>query len=225
MAVTLELCHVFVFVADEGKAAAALSQVGLRESFRRTHPGQGTANLCACFENAYLELLWPSNRAELESPAVAPTRLAERAAWRDSGACPFGIALRTVPAEAPLPLPTWGYRQAFWPPDFALPVAEASRDPRQPFLFRSPGSARPEAWTDGRADVRQDGAEIAGLRLLFPVGTGPAAELRELAAAGVLELGEGPAYGLELLVTQPKGQVRRLLLPDLAWIAGSGARV
>ncbi|WP_414639299.1 hypothetical protein [Archangium sp.] len=40
-------------------------------------------------------MLWVVDGAELASPAVTPTRLAERAAWRSTGACPFDIALRT----------------------------------------------------------------------------------------------------------------------------------
>ncbi len=53
-----------------------------------------------------------------------------------------------------------------------IPVALASEDPRQPFVFRSPGSARPDAWTDGRAGTRQRDAglaEIAGVHLRLPV--------------------------------------------------------
>ncbi len=214
----IRLCHVFVLVEPGAPEAAGLERAGLRESFRRTHPGQGTANVCYCFDNAYLELLWVVDGAELASPAVAPTRLAERAAWRRTGASPFGIALRTEPPEAPLPFATWDYRAPFLPPGLALPVARSSADPRQPFLFRSLGRARPDQWTDGRAGGRQRGAglaELSALHLTLPPGLEPAAELRQLERAGLLTLGTGED-GPGMLLTLSRvggGPPRRLSLP------------
>jgi hypothetical protein len=215
----VSLCHVFVFVEPGAPEAAGLERAGLRESARRAHPGQGTANVCYYFDNAFLELLWAVDGAELASPAVAPTRLAERAAWRSTGACPFGIALRTEPPEAPLPFATWDYRAPFLPPGLAIPVAHASTDPRQPFLFRSPGSARPDQRTEGQASERQRGAglaEIAALHLTLPPGVEPAAELRQLEQAGLLTLGigeDGPRLVLTLSRVDGSPPMR-LSLPD-----------
>lgn len=219
----LHLCHIFVFVPPGAPDAATLERAGLRESYRREHPGQGTANVCYAFDNAYLELLWVTNAAELRSPAVAPTRLAERADWRQTGACPFGIALRTEPADAPLPLECWDYSAPFFPPGMAIPVTGSSTDPRQPFLFRSPGSARPDRWTDGRAGDRQSAAglaEIAGMDLTLPPGTPPSGDLRRLEEMGLLSLGGGsPAPRLVLILSRTGGgPPRRLSLPDFAWL-------
>jgi hypothetical protein len=80
---SLRLHHVFAFVAPQPPAPP-----GLIESYRRAHPGQGTANVCYLFGEAYLELLWETDRAEITSPAIARTGLAERARWRDTGGCP-----------------------------------------------------------------------------------------------------------------------------------------
>lgn len=218
----VSLCHVFVLVEPGAPEAAGLERAGLRESFRRAHPGQGTTNVCYCFDNAYLELLWAVDGAELASPAVAPIRLAERAAWRSTGASPFGIALRTEPPEAPLPFATWDYRAPFLPPGLAIPVAHCSTDPRQPMLFRSLGSTRPEQWTDGRAGERQRGAglaELAALHLTLPPGLEPAAELRQLEQAGLLSLGTG-ADGPRMVLTLSRvegGPPKRLSLPDFGW--------
>ena len=69
--------------------------------------------------------------------------------------------------DAPLPFATWPFAPPYLPPGTTIPVALASEDPRQPFVFRSPGSARPDAWTDGRAGTRQRDAglaEIAGVQ-------------------------------------------------------------
>lgn len=210
----INLCHVFVFVEDRAAALSALSACGLVENFRRNHPGQGTANVAACFDNAYLELLWPEDAAELVSTAVARTRLSERSRWRENGACPFGIGLR-----GRLPFPFWDYRPPFLPEGLSIPVALASDDPRQPFLFRSPGDARPDAWPDGMAGARQQAAglaEITAMRLDLPVGSSPA--VRALAESGFLTLGAAVAPRMVLTISRADGGQRRLALPDFTWV-------
>ncbi|MGE5516624.1 MAG: VOC family protein [Bacteroidota bacterium] len=208
------LCHVFVFVEDRAAALAALESCGLAESFSRNHDGQGTANVCACFDNAYLELLWPEDQAELISVSVARTRLAERSRWRENGASPFGLGLR-----GRIPFPTWEYRPPHLPDGVGIPVALGSEDPRQPFLFRSPAEARPDQWTDGRAGDRQAAAglcEITGLQLELPVGASPA--LRVLAERGVLSLRPAVRSRLLLTISRTDGSQRVLSLPDFTWL-------
>jgi len=220
----VSLDHIFVFVEPGASEAAGLERAGLRENIRRTHPGQGTANVCYWFDNAFLELLWVADEAEVTSPSIAPTRLAERAAWRSTGATPFGIALRTEPAQAPLPFATWDYRPPYLPPGLAIPVAQLSRDPRQPMLFRSPGATRPDQLTGDRASERQRGAglaEITALHLTLPPGVEPAAELRQLEQSGLLTLGtEGNGPRLILTLSRVDGgPPKRLSLPDFRWLS------
>jgi len=217
MAVHLD--HVFVFTAPGAPEAAALTAAGLRESFRRAHPGQGTANVCYCFDNAYLELLWADDGAGPAAPAAARTGLGVRADWRRSGASPFGIAVR---GAGPLPFATWDYAAPFLPDGATIPVALDSDDPRQPFLFRSPGNARPADWTDGRAGPRQRAAGltgIAGVHLDLPPGLAPAPALTALAAAGLIALGTADAAPrlVLALARADGGPPRRLSLPDLVW--------
>lgn len=211
--------HVFVMVTPEAPEVARLTALGLAESFRRAHPGQGTTNACFCFDNAYLELLWLTAPTEAASCALARSGLAARADWRRSAASPFGIALRHPdPAAAP-PFPAWSYAAPFLPAGMSIPVATASDDPRQPLLFRSPGSARPDRWTDGRAGERQHAAgyaEIAGMRLAFPDDVTPDPAIDALASAGLITLDRGasaPAMVLELTRTDG-GARQRLRLPD-----------
>ncbi len=219
-----KLCHVFVFVEPGAPEAARLEEAGLRESFRRRHPGQGTTNVCYCFDNAYLELLWAEDEAAMTGPAIARTRLAERARWRETGASPFGIALRTEAPDEPLPFPSWDYRPPYLPAGMAIPVALASEDPRQPFLFRSPGSSRPDAWTDGRAGDRQRQAglaEIIGIELDLPARVPPSDALRLLVEMGLLTFGgsadEQPGMVLSLSRVDG-GPPRRLSLPGFRWL-------
>jgi hypothetical protein len=65
----VELDHIFLMVRPGALEASGLARAGLCESFRRDHPGQGSSNLCYCFDNAHLELLWPARRLVL--PAFA----------------------------------------------------------------------------------------------------------------------------------------------------------
>jgi hypothetical protein len=211
----LEIDHIFLFVAPAGPEAERLGHVGLRESYRRVHPGQGTANVCYCFDNAYLELLWATDRREIASPDIARTRLAERADWRRNGACPFGIAVR---GEVSLPFATWGYRAPYLPDGMAIPVALSVDDPFQPFLFRSPGNCRPDKWADGRAGNRQriSGlAEIIELEFWFPGGRQPSPDLQALETLGLLALRYGGAgYRMTLTLSRTAGGPhRRLQLP------------
>ena len=223
----LSLCHVFVFVKPGAPEAAGLHAAGMVESYRRRHPGQGTANVCFCFDNAFLELLWVTSEAEVTSPPIARTRLAERARWRETGACPFGIAIRTAASDgpdAPLPFATWPFAPPYLPPGTTIPVALASEDPRQPFVFRSPGSARPDAWTDGRAGTRQRDAglaEIAGVHLRLPVPLPAGDALEALQHAGLVTVEPALADTSSLILTLSQGEgraLRRLSLPEVLWV-------
>jgi len=215
----IEIDHLFVFVQPQAPELARLADAGLQERFRRDHPGQGTANVCCCFDNAYLELLWLHNADQAHDPAVARMQLVERAAWRTSGASPFGIALRTGPSE-PLPFETWDYAAPFLPSGMSIPVALASDDPRQPLLFRSPGSQRPDHWTDGRGDARQAPAglaEIVHLRVDLPDGVCPGEPLAGLQEIGLLSLGTAPTHGMVVTLSRPTAAPRRLALPGFTF--------
>lgn len=218
----LALCHIFVFVEPDVPEAELLTALGLRESCRRDHPGQGTANVCFCFDNAYLELLWVTDHAAVSSPVVTRTGLAERADWRNNGASPFGIALR---GDSPAPFPTWHYTPPYLPEGMSIPVALSSDRPEQPLLFTSPGNARPDEWKDGRAGQRQIAAglnEISALELTLAQGVTPSPDLQTLADLGFLTLADEQSDAKPMLVlniSQSDGSPdRRLELPTMKWL-------
>ncbi|GGL58326.1 VOC family protein [Wenxinia marina] len=93
-----EIDHIFVFPSDIERLRHRLDTAGLVRSFEREHPGQGTANVCYCFDNMYLELLWVADAAARLNPAVARTALIERGTGETS-ACPVGIAWRDGPGR------------------------------------------------------------------------------------------------------------------------------
>lgn len=213
----MELDHLFFCIAPDGPEPAALEALGLRESFRRDHPGQGTANLCYCFDNAYLELLWLTDEAQARAPAIARTRLTERANWRSTGASPFGIALRGGAAEPPLPIAHWDYQPPYLPDGQSIAVAVFSDKPTQPLVFRSPGRARPDAWSDAGIGVRQHPVglrEISEVEIILPQGVEPAEDLRRLAACPWLKLAHGAGPQMILTIRRDNGPPRHLQLPD-----------
>jgi hypothetical protein len=211
----MQIDHVFVAVEGDVPDSALAPLV---PSFRRVHAGQGTANVCYCFDNAYLEILWPIDAAELASGVVSRTRLADRARWRKNGASPLGIGLRDIQDE--LPFATWTYRMPGLPEGTGIAVAVDSDDPRQPFIFASPGTARPDAWTDGLAGERQSAAglaEIVGVELEGQ-RAGPA--IRALEEARVLTFRNADQPRMVLTLSRRDGGPRRRLsLPDFAWLA------
>lgn len=210
---TWELDHLFVFVEPEdaalgGSAFEALKALGLEPSFTRRHVGQGTANLCYAFDNAYLELLYVVDGEELNASPLGRAGFAARSRWRETGASPFGIACRGA-----LPGESWSYRNPDFPPGISIAISVESDDPAMPFIFSSPGNAPPSAWTDGRAGRRQTAAGLTRLTiecLTLPrmPTEGALDSFHRLGLVEELKIGEGRAGMLIGLVPG-----RRLRLP------------
>jgi hypothetical protein len=119
----VEVDHVFVMCDAGAPEIAALERIGLLAQPRRSHPGQGTANTCVVFENAYLELLWVHDEDEARAPVTAPARLWDRWAGRRGAACPFGIGLRPATPGGRPPFATWPYRPGYLPEGMAIDMA------------------------------------------------------------------------------------------------------
>lgn len=92
----LELDHAYIIVPPGAQAAVqALRQVGMViDTETARHEGEGTTSIAAFFDNAYLELMWVDSTVSVDS--AHQTDLADfrrAAAWRETGASPFGIGL------------------------------------------------------------------------------------------------------------------------------------
>jgi len=136
----MTLDHLFVCVDDLPAAEHCLVDFGLQFGRHTVHRGQGTANACAFFDNTYLEILCPHDDRELHSEPVRPLALWERLHWRETGACPYGIALRPEPGEPALP--TWSYAAAYLPPGETIPIVTPRNAARGPLVF-----LLPETWS------------------------------------------------------------------------------
>src|SRR5256885_17156973 len=80
----LAVDHVFICVENPQAAERALADFGLQFGRRRIHQGQGTANACAFFDNAYLELLWRHDEGELQSSGALPPGSWGCVRWRET---------------------------------------------------------------------------------------------------------------------------------------------
>lgn len=213
----MQLDHIFLFV-DDLKAAEALGDsLGLTETYRRNHVGQGTANICYCFENAFLELLFLTEPSDARSPAIARTGLLQRADWRELGTCPVGIAWRLDRLEVPPTFSTWAFRPPYLPETTHIPVAVESDDLAAPLLFQSPGTEPPAEWSPERRGMLQKAfglRRITKVLLTSPGGFKPGPVLTTvLAATGcVVEEGGGCEWSMRLLLSRDDGSETTLAL-------------
>jgi hypothetical protein len=181
-----ELDHILCMCPPGAVAAAeALTRIGLIEGSPNAHPGQGTACRRFFFENAYLELAWVSDAQEAQRESVRRTRLWERWAGREAGACPFGVALRASAGQVqePCPFPAWTYRPAYFPAGAAVELAQDTpiEEPEYLYLAFQRGRARAGAEpTAHELPIRR----LTGLTLGLPYSatrSGAARRLEELA--------------------------------------------
>lgn len=197
---TLELDHVFVCPDDPVAAEACLTEMGLAFSRRGVHEGQGTANACAFFDNAYLELLWRHDDDDLRSDLVRPLALWERVRAHDTGASPFGIAFRTADGSpASDDLPAWTYEAPYRPAGAGIPVLTPPHLPDEPLLFLSPGALAPASVASRMGLVLEHrGARRQLTRVRVTVPTAPSPELEAACGLGGVELTMGTAHHLEV---------------------------
>jgi hypothetical protein len=207
-----ELDHIFVCVEPEAPEAEFIKGFGFQESNRRTHTGQGTANVCFLFHNAYLELLWLRDINEILSSVVRPLGLWERCCWGETQACPFGISLRSDVADSlELPFATWNYYAPYLPENTSFSIAANSENLSEPLIFLSRVSRKISTSPLKRGLlVNKSGFdEITKLRLTLVGEKIFSAELRKLAELGLVELKRGDRYHLEIEFNQAQsGQIQ-----------------
>jgi hypothetical protein len=195
--VSWELDHVFFATADPEGAERAFERVGITFDRRTIHAGQGTANASARFENAFVEILYAHDPAELRSDLVRPLGLSERIRWRETGACPFGLCFRpTVAAEeASRPFTTWPYAAAYLPAGANIPIVTPRAALAEPLVFLS-GDPAP-AWRTKRNGLRR---RLTGIRIRRPAAPNLplSAGVRWFSDRGLFVVEDGGDHQLEL---------------------------
>lgn len=191
--------HVFVFCERSAPEQQRLVEAGLAVGLRREHGGQGTANVCFGFADAYLELLWLADEAAARDPMVKPLGLHERARWRETGASPFGVCLRPGTPGARPPFASWPYAPRYLPPGLTIEMACNSGVVGEPMLFAVDRPFVPFAVPHPLAERR-----LAEVVLTVP-DLAPMSSLRELSVPG-LRVVEGAAHGCELVFADARGE-------------------
>jgi hypothetical protein len=207
-----ELDHFLVAVPHPESGTDALRDAGFTEGPSQDHPGQGTASRGVFFENAYLELIWLTDRMEADSDAIKRTRLGERTE-PGSTACPFGIALRGREGlETPLPFGTWEYRPPYVPEGTFIPVGENSEDLREPLLFLLPWRTEP-GWET--PDHPNGTRRVTCLSIILEDGAPDSDARGALIGAGIANISTGPTPFMEVEVDAGRSGKTLDLCPEI----------
>jgi hypothetical protein len=213
----MELDHIYLLVSSKKVAEKAVIDLGLDETYKRTHPGQGTSNICCCFDNLFIEFLWVENRAEAENGTASKLRFNERA---DEGACPFGISWRGAPAE---PAPEmWQYRPSYLPNGVSIAVVEESLTEKLPLVFQSPGLCAPSQWPEDKRKSLQHKrgfGKISDVTLSVPKELAETNVLKWLSNNDVIKTRtiHSKTYAMSIEVANlHRNVVSRIVLPELS---------
>jgi len=128
--------HIFIFTNDYDKAAQELIDFGFTEGSNRVHPGQGTQNRKFNFNNFFLEILWVHDESEINNARTKPTKLNERANWKNNGCSPFGLCLDYSSQEDNLFENHFKYEPAYLPQGMQIQVLRNEDNPTLPWTFR-----------------------------------------------------------------------------------------
>lgn len=188
-----------------------MKNLGLVETYRREHQGQGTSNVCYCFDNMFLELLWLNDPDAALSPNIRRTGLYDRSFWRSHDVCPFGIAWRASPSGAEPTIASWAFSPPYLPNGMTIAVAEDGDDPRLPMMFRSPGSLPPTDWAPEMRGEFQHGSALGAVKeiiLTMPAWAPQSKALRTIAAECQphLKLLQGYGWHLEMQIEGLNGR-------------------
>jgi hypothetical protein len=195
----LSIDHVFICPENPDAAERVLTDFGLQFSRRGIHRGQGTANACAFFDNAYFELLWRHDDDELQSDTVAPLGLWQRVRWRETGASPFGISFR--PDGSELSIETWPYRAPFLQAGASIPIVTPRFRWDEPLTFFSHVSQAPVTLPpDQRPVLEHRGGHhrMTAVTICSPEMGEISAGLKQLCDHGILSLKPAVEHCIDL---------------------------
>ena len=222
----LALDHVWIFVAPGALERKALEKAGVRIAPDvNRHEGQGTASVTVEFLNRYLELLYLDDTVPVApGMEVAVKKFRARAAWRETGASPFGIGTRRTPSTpATLPFPTWKVTVEWMPKGSFMEMLTPREMPKAPSLFVTAAPLDEDANrklaaepVKGRMFLHPNGARrFTGVRIVVPDAADLPHAASYLAGAGVAKFDVGPDWLMEVTLDDGRQGVTRDLRPDL----------
>lgn len=200
---------------------AALERAGFRIAPKvNDHEGQGTASVTVELENGFLELMYLDPNVPM-SPGRerAVEKFRQRTNWRTSGWSPFGIGFRRT-SSAPMPFATWSVATEWLPPGTAIEMLTPRDDTKSPSLFISPRelvALEPVNTSDEMFQHPSGAKRITSVRLTTPPRYEPIEALRYVRDAGLVRVGRGEAWVLEVTLDGGR-KARKDLRPELPLI-------
>lgn len=203
----LELDHLFMWVAPDAPEKESLVKAGFKlDEEVNVHHGQGTASITLSFENTYIELIWVTDEdAAARTGQAINTDLLARAHWTDTGACPFGIALRRKSGStAALPFAVRPFHAKWMRANDTILYAEGASDLRTPLIFVIPPDMDWAAAVEGDATLRNSLYHPIGSRQLTLTQVTIARTTPDVRALGAstnalrFEVGSAPLVSLTL---------------------------
>jgi Glyoxalase-like domain len=203
----LELDHLFIWVAPDAPEKEALVQAGFKlDEEVNVHHGQGTASISISFENTYIELIWIADEdAATRTGQAINTDWLARARWTDTGACPFGIALRRKNAStAALPFAVRPFHAEWMRENDTILFAEGSSDLGTPLIFVIPPEMDWAAAVESDANLRDAICHPIGSRQLTHTQVTITSPIFDIEALGSptnvlrFEVGSAPLVSLTL---------------------------
>jgi hypothetical protein len=128
--------------------------------------------------------------------------LSERPRWRETGACPFGVAFRFAQDDdVGARIETWDYAAPFLPPDAAIRIVTPRRRSGEPLIFLLPDSIAPERLPRNRRpplEQRGKRRRLTAVTLGLPAAASLSAATREACTRHSVEIVGTPAPHLTL---------------------------
>ena len=220
MKVKMELDHVFSSSLNFDADVRELERTGFKVGLSRVHDGQGTRNVNFYFDNAYFEILTLNDKTEIQSNTVESLGLWERLNWRESGACPFGFALRPGRLENKESggLETWEYHAPFLKGGAGIPIVTLPRAVQEPLAFIIPWGAPPAEYPQEQSvQLEHLGKRhvLTGVTLHLPSGVHLSQNLEMIRDAGIVKFAVGADYFLEIELNGSIAQVEVDYRPNI----------
>lgn len=211
----MKIDHIFVRAKRNAPEADLLGEFGLTEGSGNKHPGQGTANRRFFFRNAFIELLWISDKSEAQSDTTRPTMLYERLS--DSSASPFGVCFRPAVQGLPIPFPMWEYTPAYLPAGMTIGISKEVALSEPMWFWLEQGKAPDTAPDDRRQPLAHATGflEITSIVISTPAGNHSTDAARAAVGTGSISLVKGEQHLMEITFDHGLSGLRHDFRPAL----------
>ena len=187
------LHHFYVLTEPDAPEAARLSELGMTEGSRNTHPGQGTANRRFFFHDAYLEFVFFVDETEARTGPGSVFRSLHRFEAVDGS--PFGILVQGESEDDVESFPGFPYQPDYFDEGVCFGVGENVDRLSEPNVFMLPLVPPKPARAEPRSAAPFE--RVSRLRVTTPV-TETSQALRWVAGVDRVEIVTGGDHLMEV---------------------------